>query len=411
MTSKVKYEVIYNRNGKLDRNNKATVVIECYQDRVRRYKSTGVRIAENEWDKKQKEVKKRPDINRLIRKRIDELEQFELTFSAKFGRPFRLADFDLMYHDAPSEEVLVTFTDFALEHIEIDRAKNDFKDVTMKRYKRVIGLLAEALGVKTVKFSDLTFTNIESFDNFLIVDQDQDRNTAYKHHQVIAKYLIRAVKKGVFKLQDNPYNDFKNKQKPTETVVLSPSEITKIEELTFNSENQHLEFYRDAFLLAYYTLLRIGDVTELRNRNIIETDEGLVLDMSAQKTKKINRQKLFAMHPTRNNAPSKPERLLRKYWRTDNQPFFKRSHPNMNEYLKDVIRLAGIEKDVTFHTSRHSGITTLVAMGVEVPMVQKLAQHKSIVTTMRYVHIAQQDVYQSLSRAFSQHGKHSEAQV
>ena len=277
----------------------------------------------------------------------------------------------------------------------------------MKRYKRVVRLLAKSLDKKEVKFSDITYTAIECFEHFLITIEGQKHNTAYKHHQVVDKYLTVAIKKGIFELKDNPYNDFKKKQLSTETIVLHPTEINKIKRLSFSTDNQHLEIYRDAFLLAYYTLLRIGDITNLRKSNILETEAGLELDMSAQKTKKINRQKIFAMHPTADNL-SKPEQIIWKYLRKDNFPLFNRSHPKMNEHVKTIVRLASIDKHVTFHTSRHSGITYLVTI-MPVPIVQKLAQHKSIVTTMRYVHIAQQDVYQALSQAnWNQDGKPSE---
>ncbi|MFD2937065.1 site-specific integrase [Spirosoma flavum] len=410
MIIKVRYRVVFNRTGKLDSSGKAGVLIECYQYRVRRYESTGIRISPKEWDKQKSEVKKRPDLNRLIRDNINELEQFELTFSANYGRAFRLADFDLKDSVAPQKEELITFTDFAIKRINLDHAKNKINKTTKNRYERVINLLAESLDVRTVKFSDLTYANIEVFDDFLTIDQDQQRNTAYKHHQVIGKYLTKAIKRKIFPIQDNPYNDFENKQIAVETVVLAPAEIEKIERLTFISANKHLEFYRDSFLLAFYTLLRIGDITQLRNQNLIETDDGLVLDMAAQKTKKINRLKVFAMHPTP-DGPSKPEQILRKYWRTDNSRFFERSHPKMNEYVKEIMKLASIKKHVTFHTSRHSGITYLVTI-MPTTIVQKLAQHKSIVTTMRYVHIAQQDVYQALDRTnWNQHGESSKTKI
>ena len=63
------------------------------------------------------------------------------------------------------------------------------------------------------------------------------------------------------------------------------------------------------------------------------------------------------------------------------------------------MRLAKIKKHkpITFHTSRHSGITFL-AKQLPVATVQKLAQHSSIATTMRYVHIAGKDISDSLSQ-------------
>ncbi len=72
----------------------------------------------------------------------------------------------------------------------------------------------------------------------------------------------------------------------------------------------------------------------------------------------------------------------------------------MNENVKVIFRLAGIDKRATFHTSRHSGITYLLGvMELPVPYVQKLAQHANIQTTMHYAHIANRDIEDSLGRA------------
>ncbi|GAB3219502.1 tyrosine-type recombinase/integrase [Spirosoma arcticum] len=396
-TVKVSYQTVFNRTKKLDRNGKASVLIEAYQSRVRRYWKTGIRLSPNEWDERSKEVKKRPDLNRLIRDKINELEHFELTFSARYNRPFQLSDFDLL-HSAKANiaQSSVSFTTFALEQIARDYADKTINKITYGRYKRVVNLLTTFSQGPAVPFSVLTYSLIDAFHHHLRIVDKLELNTIYKHHQVVQKYLTRAIKKGLFEIKDNPYNDFKPKKAPVESTVLLPAEIERIEQLSFTRENEHLEFYRDTFLFAYYTLLRIGDVTQLKINNLLETDIGLVLELRAQKTGKLNRLALYQLHRTA-DGPSKPEKLIRKYWRTDKRPLFARSHPRLNEYVKDVVRLAGINKPVTFHTSRHSGITFLSTV-LPTPVVQQLAQHSSIATTMGYIHISRHQIEHSLSQ-------------
>ena len=396
-TVKVSYKAVYNRRKQLDRNGKASVLIEAYQNGKRRYLKTGIHLSPNEWDERAKEVKKRPELNRLIRNKITELEQFELTFSVTYNRPFRLVDFDLVeaLKDDPAKQI-ASFTSFALEQIERDRTDKSINLITYGRYKRVIKLLADFAKQPAIEFSNLTYSFIDAFDYHLRAVDKLASNTIYKHHQVIQKYLVKATKKGLFEIKNNPYNDFRPKKVPVESLVLLPAEIERIEKLTFSEENEHLYFYRDAFLLAYYTLLRIGDVTRLKIANLIETDLGLVLDLKAQKTGKLNRLNLYELHRTE-NGPSKPERIIKQYWRTDKRPLFARSHPRLNEYVKSVIRLAGISKTVTFHTARHSGITFLSTV-LPTPVVQQLAQHSSIATTMGYVHISGQQIANSLNQ-------------
>lgn len=49
---------------------------------------------------------------------------------------------------------------------------------------------------------------------------------------------------------------------------------------------------------------------------------------------------------------------------------------------------AGLGKDGTFYTLRHTFASQLVKAGVDLPTVKELMGHASIVTTMRYAHLA-----------------------
>lgn len=49
-------------------------------------------------------------------------------------------------------------------------------------------------------------------------------------------------------------------------------------------------------------------------------------------------------------------------------------------------------KSIRFHDLRHSGITRLVKKNVPLPVVQAVAGHSNIKTTMRYVHVLSKDI-------------------
>ena len=115
-TIKVKYRSVYNRRKSLDRNGKASVVIEAYQNGQCKYFETGIRLIPIEWDERKSEVKKQPGLNRLIRERILELETFELSFSANYARAFELSDFSRLNTEGNEKEnKAVSFPEFALE--------------------------------------------------------------------------------------------------------------------------------------------------------------------------------------------------------------------------------------------------------------------------------------------------------
>jgi integrase len=55
--------------------------------------------------------------------------------------------------------------------------------------------------------------------------------------------------------------------------------------------------------------------------------------------------------------------------------------------LRRWCQAAGIEKAVTFHTSRHTYATVMLTRGADLPAIQNLLGHRSIRTTQIYAQI------------------------
>jgi len=64
------------------------------------------------------------------------------------------------------------------------------------------------------------------------------------------------------------------------------------------------------------------------------------------------------------------------------------NHGFIRKRLKDVLQMAGLNTSLTTHSLRHSYATHLLEAGEDIQTVQQRLGHKSVATTMIYLHIA-----------------------
>ncbi|XWW46662.1 site-specific integrase [Fibrella sp. USSR17] len=386
----VSYKLVYNRKGKLDEADAALVQIEAYQQGKRRYFTTQVRLIPSQWNPKKREVRNNAQANQRIRKRLEELQNFELMFPTTHGRVFTLDDFDLMLvPEVAVQPVQTLFSEYMRNEIEAD--KPSVASTTYQRRNRVLNRLILHHG-GPVAFAELTFAFINKFDQAKRGLFKLDDNTVEAEHKILKRYVSRAVKSGF--VERNPYDQFKIKGKAVDKVILTDEEIKRIEMLTLDDEYAQLVICRDAFLLAYYTMLRVSDLITLTTKHVNETADGLLIEKIQCKTKQRVRIPMGTLHN------GKGQILLRKYRpRLDGKRYINRSAQHLNRQLKEVLRLAGITKtNIGFHCARHSGITCLVRRGVPLAVIRQLAGHADIKMTMTYVHLAGVDIEQALGR-------------
>jgi len=65
------------------------------------------------------------------------------------------------------------------------------------------------------------------------------------------------------------------------------------------------------------------------------------------------------------------------------------SSKGLNWVMREALKKAGIKKEVSLHTLRHSYATHLLEDGVNILLIRKLLGHAKIETTMIYLHVAQ----------------------
>ena len=135
------------------------------------------------------------------------------------------------------------------------------------------------------------------------------------------------------------------------------------------------------FIFSCYTALSYIDVCELKQEDIRTGFDGnLWIIRKRHKTNVTSTVRLLDI----------PKAILEKY--RDKLPNGKIlpviSNQKMNDYLKEIAAICGIEKTLTYHVARHSCATSvLLANGVPIETVSKILGHTNIRTTQIYARI------------------------
>ena len=132
----------------------------------------------------------------------------------------------------------------------------------------------------------------------------------------------------------------------------------------------------------------------LRDRAILEVLYGCGLRVSVDVIGKGNKQRIvplgeMAAGAIRNYLPARPEPSARAY---EDILFLNRfgrplSRVSVFNLVKERAMAAGIHKEISPHTFRHSFATHLIEGGADLRIVQEMLGHESILTTEIYTHI------------------------
>ena len=135
-----------------------------------------------------------------------------------------------------------------------------------------------------------------------------------------------------------------------------------------------------AFLFACFCGLRLSDIKDLKWQDIkYNADGGAVVSKIQVKT----RQSIVV--PLSANALEwLPDRGKAK---DKDAVFDLHSHFSINRSVKKWAKDAQIEKNVTFHLSRHTFATTLLTLGADIYTTSKLLGHQNLRTTQIYAEV------------------------
>ena len=158
----------------------------------------------------------------------------------------------------------------------------------------------------------------------------------------------------------------------------------------FHAPDKHREYLQMAFGFSCMTGLRLGDMQHLRWSDIKDVNGVQMISIIQHKTKRpvtvpLNTLALSLLPPRPENG--------------ENGIIFPlvKKPDNVAKYVRRIKAKAGIEKDFTYHSSRHSAATLAITAGAELYSVSNILGHGSIASTQVYAKVNMEKKMEAMS--------------
>jgi site-specific recombinase XerD len=200
------------------------------------------------------------------------------------------------------------------------------------------------------------------------LDSKLNGETPYNYFAKMKQIMGKALRDKI--IQDNPAESIINRRtEGLKKEILKEDEIRKIAQ-THCSNNE----IKRAFLLSLNTGLRFVDVLNLKWKNVYDD---MIILRSQSKTKK----------PVYIDLNATAKKLLGDRGEPEKKVFNLPTHTGTLKVLKTWIKNAGMDRNITYHSARHSFAVNLLIKGVDIKTVSSLLGHTSLKHTEKYLHL------------------------
>jgi site-specific recombinase XerD len=272
--------------------------------------------------------------------------------------------------------------------------KTVLKHGTLKNYYSTERYIKRFLKAK-IKSSDvylkqLSYSFIIDFEQYLrkgpSINEGQplNNNGIMKHLERLKKLMNLALQ--LEWIDKDPFVRFKLKFTKHHRDYLSEAELQIFEQGKLEAE--HHKKVRNIFVFSCYTGLSFTDVRSLTDQNIVRGIDGDYW---------IFTQREKTAQPVKIPLLDKALNIIKKYDVDDLNnnskllPVF--SNQKTNSYLKEITALFEINKNISFHSARHTFATTVtLSNGVPIETVSKLLGHSKLSTTQVYARVIEQKI-------------------
>lgn len=271
-----------------------------------------------------------------------------------------------------------SFTDDLHGRIGVDRSKN-----TWYRYlatmKHLQAFLTAKYRVSDIALAELEQSFIEQFHVYLKTERALKLTSICRYLDCLINVVKVSFNDGI--MPRNPFASYRYNEPTPERAFLNEAEILTLQHAALRTKKQRI--IRDLFLFSCFTGICYADMKSLVWKQFEQDAHG---DWWVTGNRcKTDTQYVVKLLPA---ALS----ILERYREGGAERVFA-FMPHLNTVdrsLKRIAVLCGIEKKLTFHSSRHTYATTICLMnGVSLETLSKMLGHKRITTTQTYAKVTQ----------------------
>ena len=276
--------------------------------------------------------------------------------------------------------------DYAKQVGKIKSQRSYWKYCTV--YNHLSEFIRQRYKVSDIALKELAPAFITDFELFLRTEKNHCTNTIWSYMMPFKRIIYMSINNGW--LQRDPFYAYSITKEETKRGFLSKEEIKMLIEGSFKKKSY--ELIRDLFIFCCFTGLSWTDMANLTKENLqISFDGHLWIKTNRQKTGTETNLRLLEV----------PLRIIKKYegCSEDGKLLPVPCYPNCKNGIKVIAKECGIEKNVTWHMSRHSFATT-VCLSNDMPIetLSKMLGHRSIRTTQIYAKITAEKVSNDMEK-------------
>ncbi|WP_295939067.1 site-specific integrase [uncultured Alistipes sp.] len=254
-------------------------------------------------------------------------------------------------------------------------------------YNHLESFIHEKYKRKDLMFKELDKKFLSGFHSYIVNECSHKKNTTWIYMIALKHILMLARSNGY--LSKDLFANYKLNSEFVQRNYLSIKEINKIMQCKFDTPT--LQLVRDAFLFSCFTGLSYIDICDLTLKNIRQINNQLWINTTRRKTgSQVNVRLLSIPYDI----------LLKNKPMSDDDKLFELpSNGWCNLCLSKIMVAAGIMRQITFHTARHTFATTItLSQGVAIETISKLLGHKNIRTTQIYANITHSQLSGEMER-------------